>query len=187
MFSGILLIVTLVGGTFLFVRNLQKPTSVTVDTPPAHTSVPLADNNTSLTQTPQASLSLNLPSTTVQSGQQFTVSIGLNSVSEIYVVDLQMHYDPQAFTLTKIQPGDFFATPQEFKKTIQQDTGNILYSIGALKPATGNKTLATATFQAKTGINKGTIMITDKSLVATKDALAASVVLPVVTNIQIQN
>lgn len=184
---SLLIVIILSIGTMFIIQKIRLSPPITINNiPSSQTVAPPLQLQPPSSQGPSATLSLITESLIVRSGQQFTVPVRLNTTSEIYVVDLRMQYDTDAFSFITIQPGDYFSNPQEFKKTIQQDTGSILYSIGALSSATGNKTLATVTFQANTGIDKGSIMITDKTLVATKGAQEATVTLPVTTSIQIQ-
>jgi len=182
---GIFIIIALGGYGGYMLRNIRP--SIRPAVPSVMPTAPPRLNNPTPKSKPTATLTL-VPSVRETSpGQKFTVNADLSTAARVYAVDLSIKYDPQAFTLLTVQPGTFFTNAQEFKKTMKQDSGDLLYSSGALSPGTGTRPLAILTFQVKTGNNKGAIMLTKNSLVATANAEPAVLTLSPVITIQIQN
>lgn len=97
----------------------------------------------------------------------------------ILAVDIDINYDPDVITLTKIEPGDLFNSPIVFSKTVNQTEGKIFYATGTTNPAPkiSKSTVAILTFTVHNN-GEDKISLGDKTTVSIKDADSVRVTLP---------
>ncbi len=73
--------------------------------------------------------------------------------NQIVGTDLSLSFNSLVLEATTITPGGFLDNPQELKKTIDNQTGKIIYSLASFNSKKGTGTLASINFKAK---DKGT-------------------------------
>jgi hypothetical protein len=100
----------------------------------------------------KAVLSLQAPGTALQTGQEYVVNIQLDGVSELWVANVEISYDPSLLYIigtkagSPVKGGTLFdaSTSVVIRNTVQQ--GTILYTTSLLAPAnpgSGNGTIGT--------------------------------------------
>src|SRR5258708_18260751 len=95
------------------------------------------------TETPgPALLSLQSSATDVQTGQEYAVNVQVDNVSELWLADLQIQYDPKLIYVigtkagSPVKPGSFLAPADS--TAVVQDTvaaGSLSYTVSMLAPA----------------------------------------------------
>ncbi len=115
--------------------------------------------------TPSGALTTLSAAATVQTGQAFTVQLGLSSVTQnVYAQDMKMDYNSNLFEFVSTRAVQDGIQLVDTKKDTPGQLRFIIASIG--KPLTGDAGLLELTFKAKTITQSatGTIAVTDATL-----------------------
>lgn len=86
-------------------------------------------------------LSLQLPTTALETGQPYTVTIRLENVPEVWVVNLQMTYDPALIYVmgtkagSPVQQGDLFTAESSIVARNFVQGSELIYTLSMLAPA----------------------------------------------------
>jgi len=100
--------------------------------------------------TPATTLAISPPSVTKTVGDSFVLQITVNTeTNSVVAADLDINFNPQVLELTGISPGEFFTSPTEASKTINNTTGNVLYALTSFTAQPGSGNLASVVFNAK--------------------------------------
>ncbi len=100
-------------------------------------------------KTARAFLNLNPRELTAYQNSELKIGVLLESEAKILGADLTFRFDPTILEIKEIKPGSFFSTPQEIKKIIDTEKGEIFYGLASFSPQTGQGTLAELIFTAK--------------------------------------
>lgn len=99
---------------------------------------------------PATTLTISPPSITKTVGDSFALQITVNTeTNSLVAADLDINFNPQILEVTGISPGEFFTSPTEASKTINNTTGNILYALTSFTAQPGSGNLASVVFNAK--------------------------------------
>jgi len=98
---------------------------------------------------PPVSLSFNPRNLTIHQNEELKIEILLKSENPIVGADLDFKFDPIILEIKQIKPGNFFSKPQEIKKIIKAEKGEIFYSLGSFSSQKGEAVLAELIFKAK--------------------------------------
>lgn len=99
---------------------------------------------------PETVLWVSPASITKEIDDTFEVQIQIATGSnQVFGVDLYLSFDPQVLEARDIISGGFFPDPQQLAKNIDNQTGNIVYSLGSLASQQGTGAAATIGFEAK--------------------------------------
>lgn len=96
-----------------------------------------------------ASINFNPSELTVYQNEELKIGILLKSEAKIVGADLNFKFNPTTLEIKQIKPGNFFSSPQEIKKTIDVEKGEIFYSLGSLSSQKGEGVLMELIFKAK--------------------------------------
>ncbi len=95
-------------------------------------------------------LAINPPSVTKNINESFTLQVVINTgPNNVVAADLDINFNSQILEAISIFPGEFFTSPNEANKTINNTTGRILYALTSFAPQTGNGNLASIVFKVK--------------------------------------
>lgn len=89
----------------------------------------------------QPILSLQLPTTALETGQPYTVTIRLDNVPEVWVADLQISYDPTLLYVmgtkagSPVQQGDLFSAESSIVARNLVQGSELIYTLSMLAPA----------------------------------------------------
>lgn len=101
---------------------------------------------------PETKLSISPATKTVVLNETFTLNIAINSGNNVvFGTDLEILFNPAILEAQSVSAGDFLNSPQEITKVIDNQAGKITYSLGAFSSKTGQGTLASISFKAKSG------------------------------------
>jgi len=99
---------------------------------------------------PATTLAISPPSITKTVGDSFILQITVNTeTNSLVAADLDINFNPQVLEVTGISPGEFFTSPTEASKTINNTAGNILYALTSFTAQPGSGNLASVVFNAK--------------------------------------
>jgi len=88
---------------------------------------------------PDTTLSLSTPLTTVRNGQTVTVAVLINNPDpHLNLVQIELSYDPLALTVDSLAPGTFFTNPTIALQNIDPVVGRISYALHCPVPKTEN-------------------------------------------------
>lgn len=83
-------------------------------------------------------------------GETFIIDILLDMGEETTTNgDIVLSFDPAIIAPVDITPGEFFAQPQEFKKTVDIKKAIIFYALGSFTPSRGKGVVARVQFSAR--------------------------------------
>lgn len=144
----------------------------------AITQYPAGVKKTSVTPKPtptpvaQTILSLELQPAT-SSSRMRTVDVHIDSGgNEVTAVQLELSFDPAAFSTVTATPASFFANPDVLFKDLNMKTGNLTYALGITptqQPVKGSGTVIELQFVPAASASGSTIVkILPKSLVTAK-------------------
>jgi hypothetical protein len=101
---------------------------------------------------PASTLSLQPSNNTPQIDQTFTVNVDINTGTNTVIgTELHITFDKTKLEATAAAPGDFFVGPQEAQKNLDNDAGEVTYTLylpTGSSPKTGSGTVAILTFKA---------------------------------------
>lgn len=125
-----------------------------------------------------ALISFNPSELTIYQNGELKIGVLLESREKIVGADLHFKFEPAFLEVTKIRPGNFFSDPQEIKKTIDTQKGEIFYSLGSFSSQEGKGVLVELTFKAK---NPGTteVSLIGETQIAAKEIDEVKINLPV--------
>ncbi len=100
-------------------------------------------------------LTVDAPVTPEKPGTTFQVKVNLANGKDVYSVPMELHYDPARLTLINVDSGDLLERDGQAVALVHRDDGNGKLVVNAARPPgvkgiTGNGTVCTATFVAKT-------------------------------------
>lgn len=140
----LLLIILLLVALSLIGLALKTPTpkpEVAVQSP-TPTITPVNKNFTTLMASPSAAL--------LNTGEEKSfVVVVVTGPNNIAAAQLEMLFNPDYLTITKIEPLDFFTSPLVLFKEIDLKNGRISYALGTTEGKTGRGELARITVVAK--------------------------------------
>lgn len=100
---------------------------------------------------PATVLSVSPEAVTKEVGDTFTIEITINTGENSVVgVDLDLSFNSSVLECLTISPGGFFDDPDELAKNIDNQTGEIIYSLSSFAPKQGAGILASIEFEATT-------------------------------------
>ncbi len=131
----ILVTVGVVTGVIVYVAQ-NRPSSLS----------PPVNQPTTITQNPMvkvtANVSLQPESTSVRMGTETNYLFNVEAPdSQIVGIEAHLQFNPSVISVVSIEPTDLLNRPQEIAKTIDNQTGKILYAIGTLTPTVGKGTV----------------------------------------------
>ena len=121
---------------------------------------------------------LNPPSAPVPSGSTFQVPVTLNDGADVWMVPLQMHYDPAHLALVNVASGDLLSRDGQAATPVHRDdsSGNLHVAISRPSGAAGvngSGVVCVLTFQAKAP-GASTLSITQGGIVDSKQKQVAA-------------
>lgn len=101
-----------------------------------------------------AVLTTTPPTLTLSTGQDKSIVVNIVSPSgKVTGSELHLNYDPDIVSVKEISAGDFLPSPLRLAKQINNQKGEVVYTIGTLQPTGGSGTLAKILITTKdTGI-----------------------------------
>jgi hypothetical protein len=96
-----------------------------------------------------AAINFNPPQLAIHQNEELKIEILLKSENPIVGADLNFKFEPTILEIKQIKPGNFFSKPQEIKKIINAEKGEIFYSLGSFSSQRGEAVLAELIFKAK--------------------------------------
>ena len=165
----------------IIVKNYQRTSSLSKaqsSTQALPTQSPVAPV---VTDTPQAHLTLSSQTTVAHVTDQITIAITIDSPFDVSAVDVYLTYDPTALHFLSINAGTFFPNARVIKQKDDPVTGSLFAAVGGQTMARGNGTLFSLVFAVNEGAPLGneSIVLLDKTLIATKGNVRAPFTLPV--------
>lgn len=117
---------------------------------------------------PATQLTLNSSNTNPGVGQTFNAVVNINTGgNQVIGAELDINFDENLLTANSISPGGFFSDPEQITPEIDNQNGNIHYSLFIApggSPASGNGQLAVISFTTKTS-GTANIQITPQTLI----------------------
>lgn len=141
---------------FLILFNIKKSPKI-VQNPLPITPIIQKENNQPLLPSVSLDLSFEPGLANPHLGENFEVKVLIDSKNKHLVgADLVIEYFPDYLEVLNLNPGEIFTNPQILKEEINQEKGEIHYSLGSFQPATGSGSLMSIQFKA---INPGATML----------------------------
>ena len=121
---------------------------------------------------------LSTPTAPVPTGSSFQVPITLKGGADVWMVPLQMHYDPAHLALVNVASGDLLSSDGQAATPVHRDdsSGNLHIAISRPAGATGvngSGVVCVLTFQAKAP-GASTLAITQGGIVDSKQKQVAA-------------
>lgn len=94
-------------------------------------------------------LTLSPNQATLYSGEILEVRVLAESQEKLIATDIELVFDPRILAFKEVKPGIFWSKPQQLAKVINNQKGEILYSVATFEPKTGQGIVASFKFEAQ--------------------------------------